>query len=205
MNIVLLGIQGSGKGTLVQDLEKHFNFSLVSVGLLLREEIASHSALGDKIKELVDKGLLVDLDIVMNVINKKLSTSKKPIIIFDGFPRNAVKADKLDEICNVDLVIYLNLRKEIAIDRVLNRLTCKDCGDITTLKGNEDFVCKLCGGKLVRRSDDTVEAINTRFEQYEEETYPLIERYRRRGVLVEIDASKTPSEVLDDVMKVIKL
>ena len=99
----------------------------------------------------------------------------------------------------------MNLRKEIAIDRVLNRLTCKDCGDITTLKGNEDFVCKLCGGKLVRRSDDTVEAINTRFEQYEEETYPLIERYRRRGVLVEIDASKTPSEVLDDVMKVIKL
>lgn len=115
MNIVLLGIQGSGKGTLVQDLSKHLDFLLVSVGSSLRDEIATGSKLGKLIKSKMDKGELVDTNIVMDTINKKLSDNKKSIVIFDGFPRSREQADELDKICNVDLAIYLNLKKRRCI------------------------------------------------------------------------------------------
>lgn len=204
MNIVLLGIQGSGKGTLVQDLSKHLDFLLVSVGSLLRDEIATGSKLGQLIKSKMDKGELVDTNIVMDTINKKLSNNKKPIVILDGFPRSREQADELDKICNVDLAIYLNLKKEDALKRIMNRLTCSKCGNITTRVKCPDLVCPVCNGKLTVRSDDTPEVANKRFEQYRLETEPLIKRYRESGVLVEIDASKTPNEVLKAVMKVIK-
>ncbi len=204
MNIVLLGIQGSGKGTLVQDLSNKLDFTLISVGALLRDEIATGSKLGKIIKSKTDKGELVDLSIVMDTINKKLSTNKKSIVIFDGFPRSSEQADELDKICNVDLAIYLNLKKEDALKRIMNRLTCSKCGNITTRVKCPDLICPVCKGNLTVRSDDTPEVVNKRFEQYELLTYPLIERYRKRGVLVEIDASKTPDEVLKAVMKVIK-
>ncbi len=204
MNIVLLGIQGSGKGTLVQDLSNKLDFTLISVGALLRDEIATGSKLGKIIKSKTDKGELVDLSIVMDTINKKLSTNKKSIVIFDGFPRSSEQADELDKICNVDLAIYLNLKKEDALKRIMNRLTCSKCGNITTRVKCPDLICPVCKGNLTVRSDDTLEVVDKRFEQYELLTYPLIERYRKRGVLVEIDASKTPDEVLKAVMKVIK-
>ena len=88
MNIVLIGIQGCGKGTLVAGLEKHINFSLVSMGQLFRDEIATGSSLGQEIKKVIDRGELVGMDIVMSTIQKKLETDNSPIKIFDGFPRN---------------------------------------------------------------------------------------------------------------------
>ena len=204
MNIVLLGIQGSGKGTVVNNLKKHMDFALVSVGSLLREEVASGSPLGRQIKEKMENGELVELPYVMSAVKNKLKACASDIVIFDGFPRSDEQADALDEICKVDKVIYLNLKKEIAIDRILNRLNCTKCGHISDRKTSPDMICPKCGTKLVVRSDDTVETVNKRFEQYYSETYPLIERYKSRGVLYEIDASKTPDEVLADVMKVIK-
>ena len=148
MNIVLLGIQGSGKGTLVQDLSNKLDFTLISVGALLRDEIATGSKLGKIIKSKTDKGELVDLSIVMDTINKKLSTNKKSIVIFDGFPRSSEQADELDKICNVDLAIYLNLKKEDALKRIMNRLTCSKCGNITTRVKCPDLICPVCKGNL---------------------------------------------------------
>ncbi len=204
MNIVLLGIQGSGKGTLVLELQKHFDISLISVGQLLRDEIATGSDLGKIIKDKIDKGLLADIEIVMNTIKNKLSKTNSTLTIFDGFPRNKEQADKLDEILTIDLVIYLNLSKEEAINRILNRLTCSKCGFITKKQNIDSLMCPECGGNLAQRSDDTLEALNKRFELYEKETYPLLERYKARGVVVEINANQTSNEVLNDVLKVIK-
>lgn len=204
MNIVLLGIQGSGKGTLVLDLEKYFDFTLVSVGQLLRDEISTGSVLGKQIKEKIDKGLLVDLNTIKSIVENKLKNNTRSITIFDGFPRNREQAEMLDKIAKVDLLIYLKLTKDLAIDRVLNRLMCTKCGNITTAKATNSNICLECGGKLARRSDDRLEAVEKRFEQYEKETFPLLEKYRAQGVVLEIDASKTPEEVLDIVLKVIK-
>lgn len=203
MNIVLIGIQGCGKGTLVSGLEKKFDLSLISMGLLLREEVATGSELGKKIKATMDKGELVSLDIISNTLKKKLSSTSKDITIFDGFPRNSEQADMLDTVANVDLVIHLNLSKSVALDRIMNRLTCAKCGHITKRQEVSNEICPKCGGKLVQRSDDTVDSINKRFEVYENETMPLLNRYRERGVVADIDADRTPDKVLADVLKVI--
>ena len=203
MNIVLFGIQGSGKGTLVLDLENYLEFSIISVGQLLREEVETGSKLGQRLKEIMDAGSLVDTKTIMSVISHKLETTKS-IVMFDGFPRNQEQAEEFDKIANVDLVIYLNLTKEKAVDRILNRVTCSECGNIESKLENNTGICQECGGALEVRSDDTLEAIQRRFENYEKNTYPLLERYRKRGVVFEVDASKTPEEVRDIVLKVIK-
>ena len=203
MNIVFIGIQGCGKGTLIEGLQKHLDLSLISIGQMLRDEVSIGSEFGKRIKEQQDAGVLVDQDIVKSVLNKNLKNFSSPIAVFDGYPRNKEQAEDLDSIAKVDLVIYLNLPKEVAIDRIMNRLNCSNCGHITNRSMHNSDICPICGGKLVQRSDDTVEGISKRFEIYEKETYPLIERYRSQGVLVEVDANLSPEERLSIVLKVI--
>ena len=203
MNIILIGIQGCGKGTLVAGLEKHINFSLVSMGQLFRDEIATGSSLGQEIKKVIDRGELVGMDIVMSTIQKKLETDNNSIKIFDGFPRNLEQAIALDGITNVDLVIHLDLPKDEAIKRLLNRLTCSKCGYITRKDAVSSNICVECGGELVHRSDDTLESIEKRFAIFEQETYPLLEKYRKQGVRVETIKSINKDETLNAVLKVL--
>ncbi len=203
MNIVLIGIQGCGKGTLVAGLEKHINFSLVSMGQLFRDEIATGSQLGQEIKKVIDRGELVGMNIVMSTIQKKLETDNSPIKIFDGFPRNLEQAEALDKITKVDLVIHLDLSKEEAVKRLLNRLTCSKCGYITRKDVVSSNVCSECGGELVLRSDDTIESIEKRFAIFEKETYPLLEKYSRQGVRVETIESIDKDKTLNAVLKVL--
>ena len=117
MNIVLFGIQGSGKGTLVLDLEKHIKFSLISMGQLLRDEVATGSELGNHIKSIIENGNLVDINTILKVIGNKLSNNND-IVIFDGFPRNKEQAEALEKIAKIDLVLHLNLSKEQAVQRI---------------------------------------------------------------------------------------
>ena len=203
MNIVFIGIQGCGKGTLIEGLQKHLDMSLISIGQMLRDEAATGSEVGKRIKQQQDAGVLVDQEIVKSVLDKNLKNFSSPIAAFDGYPRNKEQAEDLDSIAKVDLVIYLNLPKEVAIDRIMNRLNCTNCGHITNRSMHNSDICPQCGGKLVQRSDDTVEGISKRFEVYEKETYPLIERYRSQGVLVEIDANQSPEDRLSIALKVI--
>lgn len=203
MNIVLIGIQGCGKGTLVAGLEQHINFSLISMGQLFRDEIATGSALGQEIKSVMDRGELVGMNIVMSTIQKKLETDNSPIKIFDGFPRNLEQANALDDITKVDLVIHLNLSKDVAIQRLLNRLTCSKCGYITRKDAVTSNVCPECSGELVSRSDDTLESIEKRFAIFEKETYPLLEKYKTQGVRVETIDSSDKNVTLNAVLKVL--
>ena len=204
MNIVLIGIQGCGKGTLVAGLEKHYDFDLISVGQLLRDEVATGSELGKTISSYIDKGFLVPTEIIKDALDNKLKSSTKKIMIFDGFPRNAEQAELLDSIANVDLVLHLKLDKEIAIQRIVNRLTCKKCGYITRRQDvSGDMVCPKCGGEIAQRVDDAEESVKKRLELYEKDTYPLLDRYRALGVVADIEANREPKEVLDSVLKVI--
>lgn len=203
MNIILIGIQGCGKGTLVSGLEQHYDISLISMGQLLREEIATGSNLGKLIKETIDKGELVSTNIIMDTLSKKLSTVGNELTIFDGFPRNMEQLELLNKIAKVDLVIHLNLAKDVAIDRILNRLTCSACGFITRKQDVSGDSCPQCCGKLIQRSDDTIEGINKRFEIYEKETYPLLDRYRKLGVRVETIDSIDKNKTLNAVLKVL--
>ena len=205
MNIVLIGIQGSGKGTLVDDLQGKLEFELISTGQILRDEISTGSMLGKVIEQYIADGQLVSTDLVMQVLKNKLHKIAKPNVVFDGFPREIGQAKRLKEIMNVDLVIHLYLSKEMAIERLLNRLTCNKCKKITKLSAVNDLTCPACGGELIKRTDDTIDSINNRFKIYESETYPLLELYRQWGVkVVDVDASQTPTKVLETVMKVLK-
>ena len=203
MNIILIGIQGCGKGTLVAGLEKHIDFSLISMGQLFRDEIATGSNLGQEIKKVIDRGELVGMDIVMSTVKKKLETDNSPIKIFDGFPRNLEQAEALDKITKVDLVINLDLSKDEAIKRLLNRLTCNKCGHITRKDVVSSNVCPECGGELVSRSDDTIESIEKRFAIFEKETYPLLDKYKKQGVRVETIQSIDKETTLKAVLKVL--
>lgn len=203
MNIILIGIQGCGKGTLVAGLEKHIDFDLISIGQLLREEVMTGSELGKHIKEVQNSGKLVEIDTVLAAINKKLSTSTKEIIVFDGFPRNELQADKFNEMSKVDLVIHLHLSKDVAMKRLLNRLTCEQCGYVTNKEISKTDICPTCSGKLVQRWDDTVESIEKRFETFEKETYPLLEKYKKQGVRVEQIESINSEDTLNTVLKVL--
>ena len=204
MNIVLIGIQGCGKGTLVSGLEEHFDISLISMGQLLRDEISTGSDLGKIIKETIDRGELVSNDIIADTISKKLhNVDACGLTIFDGFPRNMEQLNLLNTITNVDLVIHLNLSKDVAIERILNRLTCSECGFITNKKAVSGDNCPLCCGKLITRSDDNLESINKRFEIYERETYPLLEKYEKLGVRVETIDSIDKDQTLNAVLRVL--
>lgn len=205
MNIVLIGIQGSGKGTLVAGLEKQLQFELISTGQLFREEIATGSVLGKIIEQCIADGQLVENDLVMQVIENRLKNITKEHVVFDGFPRECGQAKELKKYLNVDLVVNLQLSKENAVERLLDRLTCESCKYITSKKAVTSNICPKCGGKLVVRTDDTMDSINKRFAIYEHETLPLLDLYRSWGVsVVNIDASKTPKQILEDVMRVIK-
>ena len=183
MNIVLLGIQGSGKGTVVENISNKLDFEYISTGLLLRDEISSGSRLGLQVKDIINRGELVNTNLVIELIFKRLRNNNKPHVIFDGFPRSLSQAKEFEKLCEPDLVIFLNLTKENAIKRILNRLNCPKCGLITSEERVKNGICPSCGAKLVRREDDTVEAINKRFEQYYLETYPLIDYYKKQNLL----------------------
>ena len=159
--------------------------------------------MGQEIKKIIDRGELVGMDIVMSTIKNKLEKDSSPIKIFDGFPRNLEQAEALNEITNVDLVIHLDLAKEEAIKRLLNRLTCADCGFITRKDAVTSNVCQECGGELVSRSDDTLESIEKRFAIFETVTYPLLEKYKQLGVRVETIESINKDETLNTVLKVL--
>lgn len=202
MNIVFIGIQGSGKGTLVSNLENHIDFKLISVGLLLRQEVLTGSELGKHIHELQMSGSLVENEIVLSVLKKNLNSNDKPYLIFDGFPRTLSQAKELDKICSVDKVIYLKLTKDIALERLLNRLTCKKCGFVSSKDKHQ--TCPNCGGEMAQRADDTIEAINERFKLFKNETMPILKFYQDRGVLFEVDANQTSEEVCNSVLRLIK-
>ncbi len=203
MNIVLLGIQGAGKGTLVSYLQQKLKFNLISAGQLCRDEILTGSDLGKNIEERINNGLLADFDAIFALVKDKLKNADNSITIFDGFPRTVEQAKALEQIAKVDLVIYLKLDKAVAIDRILNRLTCEKCGHVTAKNLATSDTCK-CGGKLTQRADDTLESIERRFEVFETETLPLINYYGERGVVYEVDANRYPTAILLDVMKVIE-
>ena len=201
MDVVLLGIQGAGKGSVVIGLQSYLDFTLVSVGQLLRDEAQTGSELGKHIHQLQASGTLVETHIVEQLLRQKLKNRQK-ITIFDGFPRTVEQAELLDKILKVDLVVYLKLSKEVATKRLLNRLTCSKCGFVVQADSHNSMHCPMCNGNLEKRSDDNADAISKRFKTFEQETLPLVERYKNKTKVVEINANQKLENVINDVLKV---
>lgn len=198
---IFIGPPGSGKGTQTKLLSKEYNLVHIDTGSLLREAVASGSEEGKLANSFMENGQLVPLELVSRIIkNRLLKDDCKNGFILDGYPRSLEQAYALDDILaeidkdtNVEpMVFYFEVDQNKLIERLVNRRSCSACGAIYNLKTmtlKDETLCEKCGGKLIRREDDTEEVAKKRFETYFKQTEPLIELYEKRGLLVKLDAS----------------
>lgn len=220
MYIIMLGAQGTGKGTVAGLISEKTGWPQISTGDIFRKNISEKTELGIEADKYISQGNLVPDEItVPMVINSLNEDSAKDGAILDGFPRTISQAEKLDEILGklgkkVDLVINLTTPKEEIIDRMLTRRVCsnQDCKATYNVKLHPpkvEGICDKCGAKLKQREDDSnTEAIKRRLEIYEEKTSPLVEYYNKKGVLrteeVSVSINRMGKDVADDVLDYIK-
>lgn len=204
MRFVLLGPPGSGKGTQAKELAKRFSIDHLSTGDLFR----NNPETTDEEREQMAKGNLLTDERAKELVEARLKEASQGFIL-DGYPRTLAQIKDLEDIIppsQAVTVIYLNVPAEEIVTRLSKRLTCKKCGAICNLLTNPpkvEGVCDKCGGKLYRRDDDSPESIGNRLEVYKKKTAPIIDYYRKKGSLIEIDASgrKTVEQVHDMIME----
>ena len=211
MNIILFGPPGAGKGTQANKIVKKFNLYKVSTGDLLREEISNNTDLSNKIKSIIDKGLLVSDNIINDLIIKILSDKRfYNRLIFDGYPRNLEQARNLDTSLkkykqNVSCVLSLNVEKEFIIKRILGRQICNNCGLIF----NEYFMPATsknhsCDPKFLnKRSDDNEKTIINRFETYLNKTLPILDFYKGQNLLHHINGMLEIDQIFGEIRAII--
>jgi adenylate kinase len=187
MKMMIIGPQGSGKGTYADRLSEKFGVPHISTGEIFRENIKQKTELGKNIEKFVNSGLLVPDDVTMKVVEERINKPDcKKGFIFDGFPRTIKQAEELEKISSLDVVLYIDCPEWLLVKRMSSRITCKNCGKIYNLlnvKPKKEGVCNDCEGKLVVREDETPEAIKMRLKEYEKGTKPLIDYYDKKGIL----------------------
>lgn len=187
MKIIMLGPTNSGKGTYASRLSPILKVPHISTGQIFRDNIAKGTELGKKVEKFLNAGLLVPDDITMEVVKERIKRPDcKNGYIFDGFPRTLKQAEELEKIDPPEVVLYLDAPEWLLIKRLSSRVTCKNCGKIYNLlnvKPKKDGICDDCGGKLITREDETPESIKMRLKEYENNTKPLIEYYKKKGIL----------------------
>jgi len=195
LRIVILGPPGSGKGTQAKIISEMYGIPHINTGDLLREEVAKGTEVGRIAKPYMDQGKLVPDDVITRMLEERLSQADcKGGFILDGYPRNLHQVDLLDEILKrlgVDLGCVLNILidDEVVVRRLTTRRICSVCGAIYNLINKppkREGVCDICGGRLIQRDDDREEVIRRRLEVYKEQSEPVLERYRKRGLVRDI-------------------
>jgi adenylate kinase len=212
MNLIFLGQQGAGKGTFAQYLSKTKGLTQISAGDLLREEVKKETELGRKVKEIINKGLLVPDELIAKIIEKKIEEEKSKGFILDGYPRTLKQAELLEKILQklsikINAVINFCVSDKTTFERIGGRLTCIKCNRVYHKKfipPKKEGECDSCGGKLITREDDKTEAIKKRLEEYNKQTKPLIEYYTKKGLLKEINAEPAFEEVKKELNELIK-
>ena len=211
MNVIIFGPPGAGKGTQSSFLVEQKKMFQLSTGDLLRNELKSKSKLSEKLKKIMDSGKLVSDDIINSLIEKKISDpSIKSSIIFDGFPRNIEQAKSLDTMLKkyeqkISVVINLVVDNSILVKRISGRISCSVCkkpfneffdppGDPT-----ECTTAACIDRELIKRSDDNENTVSSRLRTYEESTLPLLEYYKLKGVVKNVDAMKSINEVTSQI------
>ncbi|MEI8397924.1 MAG: adenylate kinase [Actinomycetes bacterium] len=200
--LVLLGRQGSGKGTQCVRLSRHFVVPHISTGDMLRAAVREGTELGKMAKAIIDAGGLVGDDIMVGLVSERLTEDDARVrgYILDGFPRTVSQAESLDQATSsrpLDLAIDLVVPRELVLARLSIRRVCRDCGTNYQATGHEtsQWSCDNCGGDVVQRDDDTPDAINRRLDLYESQTEPLIDFYGKTGRLAQVDGVGSPEEV----------
>ncbi|MGB9761822.1 MAG: adenylate kinase [Caldimicrobium sp.] len=213
MNIVFLGPPGAGKGTQAKILIERYGIPQISTGDMLREHRAKGTELGKKAQEYMDKGQLVPDEIILGMVKERLSQPDcQKGFILDGFPRTVAQAEALDKLLEemgkkLDFALALIVPDELLVERLTGRRTCKSCGMMYHIKYKPpkvDNKCDVCGGELYQRPDDNEETVRNRLKVYHESTAPLIEYYRKKGILREIDGGKSIEEITQQIIQILE-
>ena len=210
---VFLGPPGAGKGTQAKGLVEQGETLHISTGDMLREHVQGGTALGVKAKEFMDAGNLVPDDLIISMVDERLGRpDANGAWILDGFPRTVPQAEALDsslERAGAPLthVVYFRVPHDGLIRRLTGRRTCSQCGaiwNVYTKPTSEEGVCDACGGELTQRADDREDAVEQRLQQYNTLTEPVLGHYSAQGILVEIDADRSPELVLEDLVSALQ-
>lgn len=188
MKLVILGAPGSGKGTQSQRICVTHKIAHISTGDILRDNVKRKTPLGEKANDYIQKGELVPDALILELMADRLSQDDcKNGFLLDGFPRTIVQAEALDKVVKLDVAINLVTDNEKLIPRFTSRRTCPDCGNTQSVDTAPDGKCSKCGSTLIQRKDDALEVVKNRLEVYDKQTAPLIEYYRKKGILKDVD------------------
>ena len=201
MNIILLGAPGAGKGTQASKISAAYNLPHISTGDIFRENIKNQTPIGVLAKSFIDKGQLVPDEVTCKIVEERISRADCANgYMLDGFPRTIAQAEALDKIAKIDLVINIDVDHSLLMDRLCGRRVCKDCGEsyhISRLGDKTD--CARCGGELYQRKDDNPETVRSRLDVYNAQTAPLIDYYKKKGILFNVVGNTTPEDVFEKV------
>ena len=196
VRLVVLGKQGAGKGTQCVRLSHHYVVPHVSTGDMLRREVKSSTPFGIRAKKLMDDGELIPDELIMEMVQSRLSErdARARGFILDGCPRTIAQARQLQEMLEperLDLVLNLEVPTAVVLKRLASRRVCVDCGTNYSVSSppSVNWTCDVCGGEVIQREDDTEDAIRRRLEIYERETAPLIKWYEERELLAHVNGT----------------
>jgi len=208
MNMVLLGPPGAVKGTQADLLVKAYDLLHISTGDMLRSAVKEGSDVGREVEGYMNSGELVPDEIVTRVVIDRMSKPDAAKgVILDGYPRTRPQAESLDRSMEstgntLDVVLFFKTSEEVAVKRLSGRRVCKACGKnyhMTNMPPSKEGICDLCGGKLYQREDDKPETVKNRLDVYEQSTRELVEYYRDKGVLREVDGDIPAGELFDEI------
>ena len=205
-NFVFLGPPGAGKGSLAVKVAEDYKIPHISTGDIFRANIKAQTPLGVKVKVIIDSGSLVSDELTFELVKDRLAQDDcKNGYILDGFPRTIPQAEMLDGLVSDLKVVNFQISDDIVIGRLSTRRVCKACGanyNIKTLPPKVEGVCDKCGGELYQRDDDKQESILHRMDVYREQTEPLINYYKNKGKITDLDASIETDILLGEFKKI---
>lgn len=214
MRLVLLGAPGAGKGTQAKKLIEEYGMPQISTGDLLRAAVGAGTDLGKEAKSFMDKGELVPDSVVLGMVEERLQQDDaKNGYILDGFPRNTAQAEALDAMLDklgmsLDAALSVDVPLEDLMKRLTGRRTCNSCGQMYNVHFSAPAAeneCDKCGGELLQRDDDKEETIEKRLEVYQQQTEPLIDYYRNKGILKSVSGTGNIDEIYGNVVATLGL